>query len=410
MQSQRNKLSKWIVRAALVLNTGLALSYVGLWAMTAWHGQLWRADFSSFYTGWAIVRDGFGKQLYDLDLQTLYQQTILEGRTFNDGLLPFTYPPHMALYLSPLARLPLSTAFGVWTLAESVLLVWLLRMLSDYTRSWRPIERWLAFTGILSFPAILYNFLLGAFSLFMLICLWQFSMALKRGSDIESGIWLAAGLIKPQNILLPGVLLLGARRWKGIAGALLVGILILLTCDLVLGWHIWLDFINLLNSLNNLFGKLGMEPTSMYNFKGMMTSLLGASRGIIINWISLAALGGSILFTLWIWRGTWTSLSATFELRMAYTLMLGLFFNLYLFPQDSLLLVLPAIFFYHYLRHQELSNRMYAAFVLFCPMLFLVSEFYIRNKLVVQIPALVMVVLLLWMTTALWKEVKHARR
>ena len=72
---------------------------------------------------------------------------------------------------------------------------------------------------------MLYNFLLGAFSLFLLICLWQFYRALKNGREGQSGVWLAAGLIKPQNILLPGVLLLGARRWKAIAGAVLAGYL-----------------------------------------------------------------------------------------------------------------------------------------------------------------------------------------
>ena len=111
MSSPKNRLSKWLVRAVLILNTGLALSYIGLWAITARQGQFWRADFSAYYTGWAIVRDGLGNQLYDLDLQTRYQQTILEGRSFSDGLLPFTYPPHMALYFSPLAQMRATISF-----------------------------------------------------------------------------------------------------------------------------------------------------------------------------------------------------------------------------------------------------------------------------------------------------------
>ena len=399
--------SIWLVRAVLILNSGLALSYIGLWALTARQGQFWRADFSAYYTGWAIVRDGLGKQLYNLDLQTRYQQTILEGRSFSDGLLPFTYPPHMALYFSPLSQMSRPSAFLVWTLGECLLLIWLLRLLHDFTRTWQPLDRWLAFSGVLSLPAVLYNFLLGAFSLILLICLWQFYRALKNGREGQSGIWLAAGLIKPQNILLPGVLLLASRRWKAAAGAVLAGFFILITCSAVLGWRIWLDFLNLLRSLNNLYGSLGMEPTSMYNFKGVLTSIFGASHGSSINALSWAALAVSLLFTLWIWRGAWAAREAAFDLRMALTLLLGLFFNLYLFPQDSLLLVLPAILFYNYLRRQELPRRAYTVFVLLCPSIFLVSEFTIGNKLRVHVPVLAMIVLLAWMIHALWKESRN---
>jgi hypothetical protein len=407
MSSPKNRLTQWLVRAVLILNSGLALSYVGLWAITARQGQFWRADFSAFYTGWAIVRDGLGHQLYDLDLQTRYQQTILEGRSFSDGLLPFTYPPHMALYFSPLAQMSRSSAFLLWTLGECALLVWLLRLLQDFTRSWQPIDRWLALSSVLSLPAVLYNFLLGAFSLFLLICLWQFYRALKNSREGQSGVWLAAGLIKPQNILLPGILLLGARRWKAIAGVVLSGIFIFLTTSAALGWRIWLDFLNLLRSLNSMYGSMGMEPTSMYNFKGVLTSILGVNRGNWINGLSWAGLAGSILFTLWIWRGAWTAREAAFDLKMAITLLLGLFFNLYLFPQDSLLLVLPAILFYNYLRRRELSYRPYAAFILLCPSVFLVSEFTIGNELGVRVPVLAIIVLLAWITHAIWKESRN---
>jgi hypothetical protein len=410
MSSPKNRLTQWLVRAVLILNSGLALSYIGLWAITARQGQFWRADFSAFYTGWSIVRDGFGNQLYDLDLQTRYQRIILEGRSFSDGLLPFTYPPHMALYFSPLARTSRPSAFLLWTLGECALLVWLILLLQDFTRSWQPIDRWLALNGVLSLPAVLYNFLLGAFSLFLLICLWQFYLALKNNREGQSGIWLAAGLIKPQNILLPGVLLLGARRWKALAGVVLVAIFIFTTCSAALGWHIWLDFLNLLRSLNSMYGTMGMEPTSMYNFKGVLTSILGANRGNWINGLSWAALVGSILFTLWIWRGVWTAREAAFDLKMALTLLLGLFFNLYLFPQDSLLLVLPAILFYNYLRRRELPYRWYAAFVLLCPSVFLVSEFTIGDELGIRVPVLAIIVLLVWITHAIWKESRNDGR
>ena len=106
----------------------------------------------------------------------------------------------------------------------------------------------------------------------------------------------------------------------------------------------------------------------------------------------------------------WTAREAAFDLKMAFTLLLGLFFNLYLFPQDSLLLVLPAILFYNYLRRRELPYRAYAAFILLCPSVFLVSEFTIGNELGVRVPVLAIIVLMAWMTHAIWKESRNDGR
>lgn len=119
----------WLARGALFLNLSLGLSYVGLWLILAQQGMFWRADFSAYYTGWAIVRDGLGEQLYDFDLQTRYQQQILEGRSFSQGLLPYLNPPHATLPFVPLALLTRADAFWVWSLVQAALLVWVFRFL-----------------------------------------------------------------------------------------------------------------------------------------------------------------------------------------------------------------------------------------------------------------------------------------
>jgi hypothetical protein len=404
MQNIKSRLTGWLVRGVLILNAGLAISYIGLWLIAARQDLLWRADFSAFYTGWAIVRDGHGSQLYDFDLQSRYQQSILENRSFSDGLLPFTYPPHVAFFFAPISQLPRSSAFGLWTLLECMLLVWLLNLLKDYTRSWQPTERWLTFSGILGFPPLFYNFMLGAFSLFLLICLWLFYLNLKNDRDQRSGIWLVIGSIKPQNILLPGILLLGAKRWRAVAGAISLGVVILVVTSLGLGWRVWLDFLSMLRSLNSMYGTLGMEPTSMYNFKGMLTSLVGTAHGSLINQISWVALFATILLTWRLWQGARDMPESRFDLRIAFTLMLGLLFNPYLFPQDALLLVLPVILFYNYLRLRDLPRRAYSVFVLLCPICFLASEFAIGNRLGIRLPTVVMIILTLWMGGALLNE------
>ena len=58
-----------------------------LWFSMAIRGEFWKADFSAFYTGWSIVLDGQGHQLYNLDLQTKYQAQLIPSRAVTSGLL-----------------------------------------------------------------------------------------------------------------------------------------------------------------------------------------------------------------------------------------------------------------------------------------------------------------------------------
>ncbi len=47
------------------INAGLALGSLGLWVIAYAQGLTWRADFTSFYTGWSLVIKGLGMNLYD---------------------------------------------------------------------------------------------------------------------------------------------------------------------------------------------------------------------------------------------------------------------------------------------------------------------------------------------------------
>ncbi|HQE93092.1 MAG TPA: hypothetical protein PLH19_09845 [Anaerolineae bacterium] len=94
MQLRQSYFKGWL-RAIFVLNVALALSSFGLWGLALRQGLYWRADFTMLYTGGMLVREGHGTQLYDLEVQTQYQQQILSGKSFRDGVLPFNYPPYV---------------------------------------------------------------------------------------------------------------------------------------------------------------------------------------------------------------------------------------------------------------------------------------------------------------------------
>ena len=400
-------MTRW-QRGVISLNLGLGLSYIALWIIAGAQDLFWRADFTAFYTGGALVRDGYGRQLYDRALQTQYQQQILEGRSFKEGLLPYNYPPHAVLPFVLLASMPLTSAFRIWTLVQIALLVWLMHLLYQFAQTWQPPERWLLLTTALALPSLARTFLVGAFSLWSLICLLQFYISLKKAGETQAGLWFALGTVKPQNLLLPGVLILSARRWRTLASLLLIGAGMIVFCSAWLGWENWTSFLYTLRETSRYYGVLGVNPRGMYNLKGVLTLLLGNEQGLMINQISLGALLLVALVTFLIWRGPWRPNAPDFELRMALTLLLGLLFSPHLNPQDGLLLVAPAALFYAYLRQRQLPRRAYAVFVLSCPLLFLIAEAALGGKLGIRIPTLAMVVLAIWMGAAFYSEQRVA--
>lgn len=399
--------SQLLLRGALVLNLSLALSYIGFWIIAAQQDLFWRADFSAFYTGWAMVRDGRGTQLYDTELQTIYQRQILEGRSFQDGLLPYVNPPHLTLPFVPLAWLPRPVAFLVWTVCQLALLAVLLVLLWRMARAWQPHERRLLVVSVLAFPPLLYTLMIGAFSLVLLVSLMLFYLALKNARPIQAGWWLVVATIKPQAAVTPAALLLGARRWQAILGAIIITLILAVVSIVGLGWPVWPGYLHILRAHSGLFGTYNVVPADMYNLKGTLALLLGNAQGTLINQVSFAALLVTAAFSAWLWRGAWMPHRPDFELRFAFTLLLGILFSPHLNQQDSLLLVAPALLFYTYLRQRDLPRGAYAAFVLLCPLVFLISEFFIRGKLGIQIPVLVMIVLAAWMGKALYDERKN---
>jgi hypothetical protein len=394
---------------AIAVNLGLGLSYICLMVIAEIQGLFWRADFTAYYTGGSMVRDGLGSRLYDLALQAAYQQQILGGRSFSEGLLPYNYPPHTALLFVPLAWVPLSHAFWIWTLAQGILLIWLLRLLQQLARGWKTHERWLLLTATVAFPPMFLNFLHGQFSLWMLICLLQIYLMLKRGREHLAGLWFVLGTFKPQaTLLLAGVSLLAARRWRALASAALIGGCLVVLSSMLLGWESWVGFLQVLRFSGSSFGSFGIDPTLMYNFKGTLALIFGNSHGVMINWISGVALIAAAILTFGIWCGSWQPGVPSFELRIALTFLLGLLFSPHLYQHDALMLIAPATLFYAYLRQRQLSTRSYVMFALSCPIAFLIAEWAaesaIGGRLGIRIPTLALIVLTIWVGLVLKNE------
>ena len=236
------------------------------------------SDFSAFYTGWTMVLDGRGAALYDLDLQGVYQERLLGGR-FEGGVSPYNNPPHATLPFAPLAWLPRPAAVLAWTAAQAALLIWIIRwLLRGPAAPWRPRERLFLGTAVLAFPPLMETVTLGCSLLLMLACFIQSYVALKRGRDGQAGVWLVIGSIKPQLVLLPGLMLLAGRRWRAIAIGTLVGGALALIASLALGPAVWRDYLAMLGRYTAEFDRLSVKPQLMWNLRGTLTLCSVGSR------------------------------------------------------------------------------------------------------------------------------------
>lgn len=386
---------RWFAAVAAI-NAGIAVSYVGLWLISMARGLSWRADFTAYYTAWTMVRAGAAAQVYDFAVQAVYQQRVLGGRSFSEGLLPYVNPPHVTLFFAPLAWLTLPHAFYLWTAGQVVLIVVLIRTTLALTADWLSRERLAALCAMLAFPPLLFTLLRGSFSLLVLVAvlgLYRYLIARRPG---RAGLWLAMASMKPQLVLLPALAMLVGRRWRVLLASGLAGIACVLAATVAFGPQSWLGFLQAIRTIDGYYGIFGIVPATMYNLKGTLTLWLGNERGELIGTVSTIAFALGVCATLWLWRRPWEPGSSQFALRFAQTVLLGLVLSPHLHSHDGLVLVAPVLIVAQYLYTDPARRHLAAGFTL-VPLITLLGEFGLGGALGIRVPTLLMILLGLWL-------------
>ena len=320
----------------------LALAYV--FPVLQTHDRLTGSDFLIYYTGGAIVRDGQGSRLYDLDLQRDYQAQVLaqEGAHSNFGLFPFINPPHAALLLTPFAYLPPKRAALVFLAFNGLLAAWVLRRLWQLGAGWSRAERIILLTTVVATEVFWYSLGLGTMTVLVFACILEFYLALNAGRDTRAAIWLIAATIKPQLILLPALIPLALRRWRLIGVAVSLGLLVGFIVSLILGFRIWLDYLRVIREVSAHGETYGALSVLMNNLRMILYWTVPPQA--ILPLVYLALLAG-VIVVFWLWRS-----ARDFGLRFAFTILLGMFLAPYLHYQDTLIAFLPAALSYNFAR------------------------------------------------------------
>jgi hypothetical protein len=173
-------------------------------------------DFIQFYTLAHIGHDSRYPALADIDSFHAEQMRVVPG--FDATVYPPVYPPQLALLLSPLARLTYWQAYYAWVVLSLSLygvIVWRL------VRATPALARWpRQVTAVAAAsPALWFVALHGQVSVLALAALAMSWAGLQHRRPWLAGFALGALAFKP-SLYVPGLaLLVAAREWKILTGA-----------------------------------------------------------------------------------------------------------------------------------------------------------------------------------------------
>lgn len=324
-------------RILAVLGIAVVLAfYIEVLAHAPATGQ----DFRLFYAAATVLRHGGDpydqRQLYRAEARlyrpvTAAQRSLLQGNPLPEG-------PPLVLALRPLVGLLPTTAYRLYAAFLATAAAAAVALLALLWPARHGLRR--AVLGLIS-PVVFLGVMLGQpdalFLLAFTLALWL----LGRGRAAPAGALLAIGLIKPQIIAGP-IVLLAALAWRrgrlgAYAGGLLAGLLAFAGAGLAFagpavteGW------------LREL---AGFGQTTLYaqvDISSLTTLYVGWAPHALATALSVAALPAWAAIIVWLWPGPADGTGERWWLAM--TLSLWLLVTPYAHPHDDIML-LPAAWY-----------------------------------------------------------------
>jgi Glycosyltransferase family 87 len=283
--------ARFIIAAAVAL----MVAYAVIWAQIS-SVDLGRSDFTSFYVGGTLLREGHGASLYNEAIQEpLHSRLIAPDREPN---LPFVNPPVAAAVVVPATLLSLSIAFRLWSILEVAVLL-LAAIIAARSATWP-----LAFPRIWKAAAVAAaTASMGTWTVLMQA---QWTPVLALGIALAYRSWkrdqwavgamilvFAAGMAKPQLALGLIAFMLGWRRRRIILGALVGAAVLGVTCVVLVGPSGIGGFVGILATSTTRW-----DLRNMLSFVGVAGSILG--NGVAAHVLGLVASAAACVAAGWL--------------------------------------------------------------------------------------------------------------
>lgn len=317
------------------------------------------ADFIYFYGIGRIVNEHSLTKLYDYGLQL---RTFNEIYPLQDGAYgPSPYPPFVALFFSPFARIPFVPAFFVWA---GVSLGLYLTGIAAVVKGIFPGERLkvsLIFCFALAFAPFLYSTLANGQIGTLAVCSVGLAIAQERRSKpFLSGLALSILVYKPTLLLLLIPMLLLTRRFRALCGFITGSALLILAVTACTGLQIWPAYANFLSYFGRVAGFNGQSVLRLWKYVDFnsffQTVCGGRSMTETVLLICVTATIAAALAVL-LWKSARRGRPAQ-SLAWASTLTWTLLLNVYVPVYDSVLAAIAVVLTLGALKELEWSMAM----------------------------------------------------
>ncbi len=290
---------KWINLAI----AGLLVFYLAqfgvdmLWKITCGHIGV---DFCDYWSAGKVANRLGYPSVYNLNNLGEVEKSIFPG-TANPSLFiitPFPYLPVFVPLFQLFSLLPPVVGFWIWNAISTAIFIWYLVFLSRrLTGKPLPIR-----LGVFLFasPPVYLNIFYGQVDVWMVICVGEFMRAYLDQKPLRAGLWLAGLMIKPQVLVLVGLILLIQRSVKVLWGLISGTAVLLAGSFLMLGSAGFLQMMQLWLIYAQGIPSNGVE--AMMNWR-----MLGLHLGRLVQpWLGtgIEAVGmlATVAIALYAWR------------------------------------------------------------------------------------------------------------
>ena len=304
---------------AVIATAALAI-YAVLW-LSVTDKQIGRSDFTSTYVGATLWRDGHHTDLYDRQLQSALHTKLIAPDT--EGNLPFVNPPTAAVTVAPLSLLGLHTAYRIWSLLQTALLVAAVMV----ALMARPARRLQFLPIALAIPATLALLLLGQWDGAGALGIALAYLSFTKGRHATAGALLAAGMLlaKPHLALGIAAFVLGWRQRRLIWGAIMASLATLLIDVAAVGFSGMHGYISI-----ELYDASRWNFASFLGFNGFFDAWLNNSTASqILGWLC-----GALAVITAGWFGWQVRRGRSLELAFAGAVTLSLLASPHLLSHD----------------------------------------------------------------------------
>ncbi len=241
------------------------------------------ADFSIFYTGATIIKNGLGSHLYDLGVQAQFHSPFYRAHP-----LPYNHLAYELLIFLPFVSIPFTQAFWLWNAINVLLIVVSAVIVSPYLRNlFRPTAL-LVFFAVMAFFPTATAFAGGQDSIVLLLIFSAVYVLLKRGQDIAAGLVLALGLFKFPLVLPFLAPFLLRKQGKVVSGFSVGAVCVLAASIAITGFAGVVDFFRLMDLL-------ARHPEVGYIAPAQMPDARGFLFAIMPKWPSIQIIVAAVI-------------------------------------------------------------------------------------------------------------------